>query len=428
VSASRPIVVVGGGAIGVASALALREAGAEVALVERGELGAACSSGNSGLISASGIVPHAGPTLLRSLPNYLLSATGPLTVRSGALPHALPWFLQMLRFASRAQYERVAAVLAGLLAKAQPALLTLAARSGADDLIRKTGTITLHETQAAFEAAQSENALRRRHGIEVHALSRDELLSLEPALSPRLFGGSLMPANAFTIDPRGLVTRFGDCFRELGGAVIRGEVIELGRNGGGPTVTLASGRIIEAGAVVLAAGAWTGKLAHELGASLQLGPHRGYHVMAHKPGITLAHPLMWPDRGFAIVPMADGIRAAGKVEIADADAPPDPRVPQRILAEMRSAFREIDTTETSEWMGVRPATPDSLPLIGTLPGLPDVAVASGHGHLGLTLSAFTGQLVAELLLGRTPSIDLSPFAPDRFTRAGGTSLKEKAHV
>ncbi|CAH1696768.1 FAD-binding oxidoreductase [Hyphomicrobiales bacterium] len=425
---TAPIAVVGGGAVGVCIASELQLAGYPVVLLERGEIGSGCSSGNSGLISMTGLVPHAAPGVLTKLPRYLVDKNGPLTIRGTHFLQTLPWFRELLKASSAREYERIASVLAALLDRAHPQMMALIARCNCGELVRSTGTITLHETASTYHRSLAENELRRRHGREVIDLTGKELTDLEPAISPHIYRASLMPQNAFTTNPLRLVQSIADDFRAKGGVVMRTEVTRVEPSQQGMSLRLSDGKTLNAQTVVLSAGAWTKSLLAPLGIKLMLEPHRGYHVMAHNPGITLNHPLMWAERGFAIVPMEHGIRAAGKVEIADIDAPPDPRVPSRILEEMRSVFRSLDTSTTSHWMGSRPATPDSLPFIGPVPGQPDIIVATGHGHLGLSMSALTGRLVTEIIAGHTPSVDLAPLAVERFATRRIVSFKEIADV
>jgi glycine/D-amino acid oxidase-like deaminating enzyme len=410
----KRVIVVGGGVIGAAVSARLQEDGHQVLLIERSGIGEGCSSGNSGLVSVSGSVPLASPGLVRSLPRLLLDHGGPLTVNLAYLPRVLPWLVRMIRASAWAEVERISAALARLLEHAQPALLALAERAGCANLIRRFGTLSVFETERSFRAAAPEYELRRRHGVVMQELSAHELREMEPALSNCFDRAFLIPGNAHCVDPLQLVKEIFNYFLRRQGRWLKGSVERIVGRDGDADVHTSDGQRLSADYLVLAAGAWTAGLLRPIGARILLAPHRGYHVMLGSPEMQLTRPLMWGERGFAIVPMLHGIRAAGLVEMADADREPDYRHAERIRSHVQRALPRASFAQTATWMGVRPATPDSLPVIGAVPGFDHILVATGHGHLGLTFSAITGSLIADLISKRRPQVDISSFSVARF--------------
>jgi D-amino-acid dehydrogenase len=411
----KRVIVIGGGAVGTAVSVHLQEAGHQVLLVERGGIGEGCSAGNSGLVSVSGSVPLATPRLVRSLPRMLVDRSGPLTVNAAYLPRVLPWFARMVRASTWTEVERISAALAQLLKHAQVALLALAERAGCAGLIRRLGTLSVFETEHSFRAAARDYELRRNHGVVMREVSARELREMEPALSNCFNRPILIPGNAHCIDPLQLVKEIFAYFQRCQGRSVKATVKRIVGCEGGAEVHTSDGQQLTAEYLVVAAGAWTKELLRSIGVQTQLAPYRGYHVMLPRPGAQLTRPLMWGERGFAIVPMQNGLRAAGPVEIADPDRRPDFRHAEKIRGHVHRALPNANFSEMTTWMGVRAATPDSLPVIGAVPGHDRIFVATGHGHVGLTLSAITGRLIADLVCHRTPDVDLSSFSVGRFT-------------
>jgi glycine/D-amino acid oxidase-like deaminating enzyme len=420
------ILVVGAGIVGVCAALRLQDEGLSVVLIDKAGVGEACSSGNSGLLSVSGITPPAYPGIARKLAGYLASAYSPLSLAGPHFLSMLPWFAAMLRASRTDCYHAAVRVLAAHLAASRIELHQLLDTHGLRDFVRQSGTIQLFETARDHEAAADVRRLRALYGIEMIELSGRELIDLEPALQPIFHSGLLMPQNAYTPDPKAFTKALGRAFKARGGTFERALVMRLEEADTHARVVLADGRALSGREIVVAGGAWTRDLVRPLGVPLMLAPHRGYHVVGHTENVRLNRPLMWADKGFAIVPVPGGVKAAGKVEIANVDRPPGDRVPQRILHDLRRAVKGLDGAEISTWMGPRPATPDGLAIVGRLPGHARIVVAAGHGHLGVSLAPLTGRLVAEIIAKRSPVVDLAPLAPNRF--GSFYAKRDRAHV
>ncbi|RMF06903.1 MAG: FAD-binding oxidoreductase [Alphaproteobacteria bacterium] len=171
---------------------------------------------------------------------------------------------------------------------------------------------------------------------------------------------------------------------------------------------------LSSGMMVVAAGAWSMTLLEQLGLRIPLEAERGYHLLFRDPGVALSHSVMEAESKFVTSSMEMGVRSAGTAEFAGLDAPPNYRR-ARVLARLtKRMMPELNLSDTQEWMGVRPTLPDSLPCIGELPGHPGLFAAFGHSHYGLSMAPQTGRLVAELVSGITPNIDMRPYRADRF--------------
>jgi D-amino-acid dehydrogenase len=227
----------------------------------------------------------------------------------------------------------------------------------------------------------------------------------------------LIPGNGFTVNPQRLVTSLAELLVEAGGIVAAERAMKIIPREGGYTVMTNTGWR-SATQVVVAAGAWSRQLLDPLGVRLPLETERGYHAMLTSPGIELKLPISNKSRAFGVTPMEHGLRVAGTVEIAGLDAPPNEGRARVLLEHIRGMFPDVDTREHRLWMGFRPSTPDSLPILGNAPGRHGLYLALGHGHFGMTGGPPSGKIVSQLMLGQTPEIDVALYGVNRFRRAG----------
>jgi D-amino-acid dehydrogenase len=412
---SGQAIVVGGGIVGTCCALYLQRDGWQVTLLERDEPGRACSFGNAG-IQPNDIVPAiAAPGVLWRVPRYLLDPEGPLRIRWSYLPRLAPWLLRFVRASRPDRHEASTIALATLLARVRESYAPLLADADAGDLVHRTGTLQVFETAEGFRGGQQEAGIRRRLGGSVEVLAPGEIRQFAPALAPIFRGAVYRPDVDFVANPLRLTTRLVDAFERCGGTVRRGiAVTALKKPGNGRTVVVTEGEELDADRVVIAAGAWSKRLLGGLGTRVPLDTERGYHAMLPEPGVELRLPVSSGEGGFFITPMEHGLRIAGTVELAGLDRPPDFGRVRPMLSRTQRFFPQLDISRRTEWMGFRPSVPDSLPVISRVPEHSGILLAFGHGHLGLTLAAVTGRLIADLAVERTPLVDVAPFRADRF--------------
>ncbi len=408
------VTVIGAGIVGVCCAAWLQRSGCRVTVIDRGEPGRGASYGNAGLLQIDNCVPLGTPGILGQVPGMLRDPLGPLAIRWGYLPRIVPWLARFVAASRPARVEEISKALASLLGRAAGAYRDLVLGTAAEDLMRPTGTIVVYATQAGFEAARFAHDLRRRRDIRIEELRDGEIRQLEPALSPAIKHAVFSPDCIQIADPLALTQRLAEAFVRAGGTILRETVtdVRIGPNGPSHLVTDVGDHHVDR--LVLAAGAWSRRLAGRLGARVPLDTERGYHLMLPKPGVELRIPIIAGERKIGITPMIGGIRLAGTVEFGGLERPPDYRR-ARIMAGMaREVIPGLETDGADEWMGFRPSMPDSLPVIGPSPRYKNAFFAFGHGHSGLTLGAVTGSLISDLVLGRAPPIDLNPFRADRF--------------
>jgi D-amino-acid dehydrogenase len=409
------VLVIGAGIVGLASAFELVRAGKRVLLLDRSGIAAEASRGNAGALAFSDILPLASPGIVRQAPRWLLDPLGPLALRPAYLPQIAPWLWRFWR-ASRA--DRVASstqVQAALMRLAAAATRPLLEAAGAGDQLREGGNLHLYESEAAWRASLPGWQVRQAHGVALqHLHERDAIAALQPGLSAGLVAATFVPHWQTVVDPLQVALQVAQAFAAHGGRLRVAEAVALQPASDAVRVRLADGRCVQAQHVVLAAGAWSHRLARSLGDRIPLETERGYNTTLPPGAFDLRRQLTFPDHGFVMTPIAGGVRVGGAVELAGLHAPPNFARADALLAKAQRFVPGLRSTGGTQWMGFRPSLPDSLPVIGPAPREPRVIYAFGHGHLGLTQSAATAQLVRELVLGLAPSMDLTPLSAARF--------------
>ena len=404
---------------GLSAALHLLRAGQAVTVLDPpppGQGGA--SFGNAGMIGAAVVAPASLPGAVRQVPRWLLDPSGPLAIRPGRLPAALPWLLRWLAAGRETRVRPISAALHTLHRESFAEWRDMMGAEVADTMLRPSGQVLGLEAPARPGAVALDRALRDAAGIEAEALDRPAMETLFPGLAPSVQRGLLLPGNGYCVNPGRLMSLLGDAVRRTGGAIRAERVQSLMPEGGG-WLALTNTANHRAARVVLAAGAWSPHLLAPLGLRLPMEPERGYHAMLPEPSITLPMPISVRARGLGLAPMEHGLRAGGLVEIAGLDAPPDERRALRLAAGARALFPGLRHGPPTLWMGPRPGMPDSLPALGPVPRRPGLFLCCGHGHFGLTSGPVSGRLLAAQMTGRPLPFDPLPYAPARFRALRG---------
>jgi D-amino-acid dehydrogenase len=286
-------------------------------------------------------------------------------------------------------------------------------------LVRDGGALQVFREDGSFAGARLALELRRRFGASFAVLDDDGIAAQDPFLAGRFRHAIHFPDWWSTIDPEALTLALVDRFRARGGVMVRAEVhgfVARGTNVSGVDTSVGE---VAAGETVIAAGAWSRPLVRQLGFDVPLDTERGYGVDLPAPGFGLRFPVVSGDHHFAMTPLRWGLRLAGTAELAGLAAPPNYERAHTLVRAARVAFPELRTDGARPWMAFRPSLPDSLPVIGRAPRHRGVYLAFGHGHKGLAQAAVTGKLIQELLDGKEPTVDLTPFRPTRFVGARG---------
>ena len=411
----RHAVVIGAGAVGIATALYLQRDDWRVTVVDPEAPAERTSAGNAGLIALNSVTPVAMPGTLLQVPKMLLDPDSALAIRWRYLPKLLPWLVRFVRASRPDRVQAISRALADILVNAFDAYMPLVKDAGATDLIRRRGLLVTYGSQRSLDAANAELDLKRRLGLNLETLGQPEMRQLVPALAPNIAHGVLFPDVGHTVDPQQLVKTLAEHFRQRGGAFVTEQAVGFETDENGVhAVRTESGGSVAADACVVAAGAWSKELAAALGSKVPLDTERGYHVTLAEPAVAPALPVISGDLRFAITPMAMGVRLAGTVEFGGLEAPPNPARHRLIMKHAKALLPGLNMDRPSYWMGFRPSMPDSLAVIGRTPRHRNAYLAFGHGHLGLTEAAVTGQAIAALAADRPPPFDVTPFRAERF--------------
>jgi len=405
------IVVAGAGIVGLACAWHLRADGHDVTVIDPAPDGDKCSWGNAGGIGVTEIVPAAVPGLVWRVPGWLLDPLGPLALRPAHLPRIVPWLAGFAAASRPARVRTIASSLAGLLGRVYDDIGPMLAALGLAGDLHRAGALTVYRSAAGLRADAAEWALKRQHGIVCDEISGAEARAMEPALGPGIAAGVVTPAWSHVSDPKAIWAALLSDLRKGGVAIRAGRVADIRARG---RVVVESGEAIPCDAVVVAAGAWSAALARQAGDRVLLESERGYNVTLPAPGVSLSREVIFAERKFVATPLAVGLRIGGAAEFAGLRAPPNFARAQALGRLGASYLPGLSLAGGTDWMGNRPATPDSLPVLGPSPHRADIFYAFGHGHLGLTLAATTGRIVADIVAGRPASLDLAPFSAARF--------------
>lgn len=415
-SEGRAVTVIGAGIVGICCGLFLQEKGFRVRLVDRAGFVEGASFGNAGILSPWSCVPESLPGTWRSLPKWILDPLGPVSIRWSYLPRLTPWLLRFLRAGQPERIAPIADALHALNNSTIDSYERLLRGTGHESLVERCLYLHLYRDPGKVNLEAPEWRLRRERGADLEVLSAAELLEIEPDVSPDYKKAVLIRGQARSSNPARLGQVLAEKFLRRGGEFLRAEVVALKPSEDGDIRVVTKEGELLCPKVVLAAGAWSARLLRPLGHKVPLESERGYHVTFANPGVKITNTIMETSRKFAANMMEPGLRIAGTVELAGLEAAPNYRR-ARVLAILgKRLFPKLNTSEATQWMGHRPSLPDSLPVIGSLPGHPSVLLAFGHSHLGLAGAAPTGRLIAQLAAGESPNIDLRPYCATRFDR------------
>ncbi|WP_448566813.1 NAD(P)/FAD-dependent oxidoreductase [Thalassotalea ganghwensis] len=414
------IAVIGAGIIGVNCAAFLQQQGHQVTLIDRDGIGEGCSKGNAGHFATEQVFPLAEKSLLWQFPKLLLDPLGPIAISPKYLPKAIPWFFKFIRnmFNDKRNYNTRALQALNLNAIAEYKPLLKSAE--AEHLLTTKGSLLVFETKRIKQVEQHYQVYKNA-GISVKLLDRQQTMLLEPNLNDNINYSLYFTDVGHTADPFEFTKAIGNYAQRIGAHYLNKTVSKISENNSGVNI-VCEDETLNFDQVILATGAWSKNLVNDLGYKLPIEYERGYHLDLPEPNKAsrLTRPVASVERKFIITPMSHGLRLAGTVEFAGLEQAPNMtrahslhKNAQYVLNETPS-FTVNDVKESQQWMGFRPSLPDSLPVIGKAPKHNHILFALGHQHLGLTLGAITGKLIAQIINGEKTDIDIKPFDINRF--------------
>ena len=408
------VAVIGAGVVGLACASYLQMHGRDVTLIDPRPPGEHCSFGNAGCFSRASCVPLGLPGTWRNVPGWLMDRNGPLVIPLSYGLRIAPWLWRFQRSTSMTRVNEIADALHALLTVTLDKWRPLAERAGVPELIRQDGYAFAYECDAGFRADALGREIRRQRGVKIDVLTGADIRAFDRALSPRLSHLVVLPEQGHCPNPLRLSRALAERLTAGGARFVRCAAKGFAFADDQVTLVLTDDEAVEADAVVVAAGAHSSDLAAQLGSAVPLETERGYHVMIETPNIMPRIPVASGEDKYFMTPMEGGLRVAGTVELAGLDAPPDFTRADFLVPGAQRLLPGLTFSKVERWMGHRPSLPDSLPVVGRAARVPNAYFAFGHGHVGLTAAAPTSEIVADLLEGKPPYMDITPFAAERF--------------
>lgn len=407
-------VVIGAGIVGVSTALWLQRSGMEVTLIDREGAAAGTSYGNAGILAAAAIVPVTVPGLMKKAPGMLFSPNEPLFLRWSYLPKLLPFLVPYLRTANQVDLERISGGLANMMHDTADQHLAIAKGTPAEKYVVTGDYLFVYNTEEEFQKDHLAWEIRKKFGIEFEPLDADGVSNHQPDMDGRFGFGVRCSNHGYIKDPGAYTKALAQHFVEEGGNLEIATVSDIRVENGSAVGVDTTDGFVGADNVVLTAGAWSASLAKKLGIKIPLESERGYHVEFVGADVNLSCPVMITSKKFAVTSMNGRLRCAGIVEFAGLDAPPSRAPFELIKRNAKEIFPDLQYERIDEWMGHRPSTPDSLPLVGAFNSVKNVWAGFGHQHLGLTGGPKTGRWLAQMITGEIPNTDMAPYDPDRF--------------
>jgi len=408
-------VVIGGGIVGVCCALYLQRDGHQVTLIDPEAPGDSTAKWSCGQMAVSEVIPLSKPGILKKVPGWLLDQKGPLAFRPSALPGILPWFFRFVACARHSRIEEISNEMATLTHHVYEDYAPLLAACPDKTLMGERPIIEVFDTAAGLAQEGPHMELRRELGFKSEVLDGSAIADLEPALAGKFSYGLLFPDWRAVSDTKGFIAALTQSFIDQGGVRIRAQVKsidELADRASG--VTDEQGVRYPADHVVIAAGVGSRQFFQQTGSQVPLAGIAGYQVLLPHSGVEIRHSVIYADGGFCFAPMTRGLQIGGTIEFSSPNAAPNFKRADIILEKARKVLPQLKLDDVEYGVGYRPFLPDTKPVIDRSARLKNVFLSFGHGQLGLTLGATTGRLISDMVAGRKPAQDLTPFSAKRF--------------
>ena len=408
----QSVIVIGSGITGVSCAEELRRSGAKVTLIDRVEAGdpAQTSFGNAGILAREGIMPIANPSMLKMIPQILLSPSSPIYLKWSYLAKFSPWAVKFIMNGTKPKALPIILALNELLYDTVENHIQLSKNTDAARFIEKGDMTLLYRNRKQFSSDKFANQARRDLGIAWEELSRGKLLDRDPHISKLYQFGLAYKNHGWITNPAAYVSSLAKHFQKNGGKILTGEVSKINGN----NVELNDGNILKAENIVLATGAWSKNLATQLGHKIPLQAERGYHLSLKNASHMPPNTYLITDKKFGLTPMDGFLRCAGQSEFAPLEMPPNPKAIKNLRKFLFRFYPNLEYESETIWQGTRPTLPDSLPMIGRSSKNTSVIFAFGGQHLGLTMGPKVGKMVRDIIFERQTNINMKPYSSDRF--------------
>ena len=404
--------IVGAGIQGVCIGLQLIKKGIPVTIFDKNDPGSMSSYGNAGHFSPYAVVQLNRPDVIYDIPKMLLSSYGPLALKWNYIPKMIPWILKYLKSSTKKSMMHTTKYMHQILDLSLDAYDEILSEIDTTNLVERKGIIYIW-TNKNLKSRKMEIKIRNDLGIKQRLLNREEVLELEPNLSPVFDAGVIYDYAYHARDPKEITKKLFELFLKLGGKFKKEEVISVEQTRYNQTQIETNSEKFNFEKIVLACGAFSKKLTDQLGEKIPLDTERGYHVHYKKMDHLLKRPVIFLDRGFGMTPMNQGLRAVGTVELGGLKNPISKKRIDYIDKCAKELLPQLGNFN-DEWLGFRPTLPDFLPVIGPSLKNKNIIYAFGHHHLGWTLGAITGKIVSGIVNEEKTNLNLSPYSSSRF--------------
>ena len=407
------VVVIGGGVVGMSCAHYLQLQGASVCIVDRGRYTEGASTGNAGMIVPSHIIPLSAPGVIAKGMKWLMNPESPLYIKPSANPKFMKWLWLFQKHCTEEHVRHAVPILRDMSIASRDLLTEMCSLEGFSDVgLEHDGLLMLHNSEKAAKDNEELAVIAAEAGLEIETLDRDGTLALEPALKSDLTGSVFFRQDA-SIHPERLLRALESSLVSRGVTFMDGEITKLGKSGNRLVHATGTMGEIAADHFVIAAGSWTPHLVAGLGLQLPVQPAKGYSVTVPAPDSKMRIPCVLTDEKLTITPMPGCVRFGGTLALQGFDDSIDERRARPLRRQAEKYFSPETVASVKTWSGFRPASPDGLPYIDAVPKINNAFVASGHGMMGVTLGPVTGKLIAELISGIEPTLDMSSLKADR---------------
>lgn len=414
------ILVIGGGVIGLTTAYELSKRGASVTVIDKGEPGYGCSYGNAGWLTPCFAMPLPMPGMLLKSIKWMIDPESPLHIQPRPSPLLFSWLTRFLLSMNEKQMLRSVSSLVEISKYSLEAYEKLEPELGADYGFKKTGLLMAAQSDDGFKYAVKEMELVANHGVPGRKMEADELRAFEPSLAGGLKGGVFFPEEAHA-EPlqiskalvAGILKNGGKIF---GGTELVDCQVESLPTGGKKIASVRTTKgVFKADKYLLATGSWSTGVGRSLGLNIPILGGKGYAFITEPLKVNPLRPLMLVEKKVAVTPRNGTLRLAGTLELVNNDHSISPRRVDAIVKGARE-FLDIpaDFKYTELWRGLRPCSPDGVPVIGFPKKYSNLCISTGHQMLGLQSAPGSARLAADLLCGEKPLFDPKPFNADRF--------------
>lgn len=404
----QSIAVIGGGVSGVSCALMLSREGNRVTVIEEGHIGHGCSWGNGAQYNAGSAFPMAHPGIVWKALPWLLNPNGPVRLAPRELPRTLPWLVKFILTGRPQAWEATYSAIHSLNQPCAGLYREMLGDAAWSRLFRPHGALHVWRNVALSPQDQLVDSLRTKHGVRFERIDAKQLRDLEPNLSREYNRGIYFPDSGHVTSPPELVQGLMDRAEGFGASILSAKALAIEPKATGVLVQTTAGPQ-SFDKVIVAAGIASRDLAKPLGVSLSLASERGYHITIPDVASAISRPVTDAASAFVATPLNEGLRVVGIAEFDSPAAPRNPMQGKKLQACAKLMLPELSPDNLTEWMGVRPSTPDSLPIIGPHPSNPAVLYATGHGHMGISGAPMTAALISDIVAGRAPRLNNDRF-------------------